>query len=149
MQAIDTQDNAVKVPIPCEIINAGGTIIDKGLIASKLIFIAWANSKKPITKIICLELITGFSFCDIKIKIPQQISISTKLMNHEKIIPIFKFSTESILYEESVAITIQSKKITNLSIVFNSAGFLTGTWLLYQDFCIIFDSLLRFCTEYN
>ncbi len=82
MQATETQDKAVKVPIPWDIINAGGTIIAKGLIFWKLTLVHWANKRSPIIKIVCRELIIGFSFLEISINKPQNKSISKNATNH-------------------------------------------------------------------
>ena len=71
IQAIETHVRAVKVPIPCEIINDGGIIMAKGLIPKKLIFEAWAINRRPTIKSTCREFIMGFSFLETKIKIPQ------------------------------------------------------------------------------
>ena len=57
MQAIDTQVRAVNVPMPWEIIRAGGTIIDKGLKVVKFNLITWAINNRPRIRIICLALI--------------------------------------------------------------------------------------------
>jgi len=65
INAIETQDNAVIVLIPCEIINVGVTIIGNGLIVLKLIFRICTISKRPINKKICLEFIVGFSILEI------------------------------------------------------------------------------------
>ena len=65
IQAIETQESAVNVPMPCEIIRAGGTIIDKGLKVVKFNLITWAINNKPRIRIICLALIVGFSFFEI------------------------------------------------------------------------------------
>tara|TARA_Y100001935_G_scaffold597_1_gene479 strand:+ start:840 stop:1169 length:330 start_codon:yes stop_codon:yes gene_type:complete len=80
ISAIETQDNAVIVPIPCEIINVGVTIIDKGLIVLKLIFRICAISKRPINKKICLEFVVGSSFLEIYTRTPEHIRISRKFM---------------------------------------------------------------------
>ena len=95
--AIETQDKAVIVPMPCEIINAGGTINDKGLIDSKFIFIVWTINRRPIIRIICLEVIIGFSFLEIRIKIPQHTSISKNVTTQDKIISTFSSETISNL----------------------------------------------------
>ena len=86
MLAIDTQERAVIVPIPWEIINAGGTIIDNGLSTDKkFIFAAWTIKRRVIIRRICLELLEGFSFLETKIKNPQLIRISMNFKNHNKI----------------------------------------------------------------
>ena len=65
IQAIDTHVRAVRVPMPWEIIRAGGTIIDKGLKVEKFNLIPWAINNKPRIRIICLALIVGLSFFEI------------------------------------------------------------------------------------
>ena len=80
IKAIETQDNAVIVLIPCEIINVGVTIIDKGLIVLKLIFRICTISNRPINKKICLEFIVGSSFLEIYTRTPQHIRISKKFV---------------------------------------------------------------------
>ena len=80
INAIETQDNAVIVLIPCEIINVGMTIIVKGLIVLKLIFRICTMSKRPINKKICLEFIVGSSSLEIYTRTPEHIRISRKFM---------------------------------------------------------------------
>ena len=83
--AIETQAKAVMVPIPWEIIKAGGMIIDKGLNPEpNTFFITWTNNNSEIIKRICLELIFGFSFLETSIKNPQVNNTSVKLMPQDK-----------------------------------------------------------------
>ena len=78
--AIDTQERAVILPIPCEMIKAGGTIIDKGLmLEEEVIFITCTIKRREIIKIICLEVILGSSFLETNIKIQQLTSTSVKV----------------------------------------------------------------------
>ena len=89
--AIDTQAKAVMVPIPWDIINAGGINIGNGLmVEAKANFVAWTAKRRVMIKIICLEEIVGFSFFATNIKIPELISASVKVKNQEKISEIFK-----------------------------------------------------------
>ena len=83
--AIDTQAKAVMLPIPWDIINAGGMIIDNGLmIEDKANFVDCTARRREIIKRICLEEIVGFSFFETNIKIPELISISEKVKSQEK-----------------------------------------------------------------
>ena len=96
--AIDTQAKAVMLPIPWDIIKAGGIIIDNGLMfEAKANFRACTAKRREIIKIICLEEIVGFSFFDTNIKIPELKSISIKVKNHEKISTAFKGEIRSSL----------------------------------------------------
>ena len=149
IKAIETQDNAVIVPIPWEIINVGGTIMDKGLIVLKLIFRICVKSKKPINKKICLELILGFSFLEINIRIPLQISISKKLIIMENIRLKFWIWRVTNSYEDIIENTIQNDKIKSLSNFLIWADFREGYWLLIHKIFIFFIRLVRFCTEYK
>ena len=89
--AIDTQAKAVMLPIPWDIINAGGIIIDNGLmVEAKANFVTCTAKRRLIIKKICLEEIVGFSFFEINIKTPELISISEKVKSQEKISTIFK-----------------------------------------------------------
>ena len=89
--AIDTQAKAVMLPIPWDIINAGGIIIDNGLIVeAKANFEACNARRRVIIKIICLEEIVGFSFLETNIKIQELINASVNLKNQEKTSEIFK-----------------------------------------------------------
>ena len=88
--AIDTQAKAVMLPIPWDIINAGGIIIDNGLtVETKANFKVWTAKRRVMIKIICLEEIVGFSFLETNIKIPELISTSVKVKSQEKIFAIF------------------------------------------------------------
>ena len=149
MQAIDTHVKAVNVPIPWEIIRAGGTIIDKGLKVEKFNFIPWAINNKKRIRIICLALIVGFSFLEIKINTVQQKRISRKVINQEKIIPGFNGRKSRSLYDEIIDITIHIRKITKLSILWKEVGNLGGSCPLAHKILIFFNSLVRFCTEYK
>ena len=96
--AIDTQAKAVMLPIPWDIISAGGIIIDNGLIVeAKANFEAWDAKRRVMIKIICLEEIVGFSFFETNIKIPELISASVKLQIQEKVFEIFKGEIRSNL----------------------------------------------------
>ena len=96
--AIDTQARAVTVPIPWEIIKAGGTIIDKGLSPDpKIFFIAWTIKRSETINRICLELIVGFSFLETSINKMQLIRISKKEVLQENITALGKNVTRSIL----------------------------------------------------
>ena len=96
--AIDTQARAVMLPIPCDSINAGGIIIDSGLmVEAKTNFKACAVKRRDIIKIICLEEIEGFSFFETNIKIPELISASVKVKSQEKISEIFRGEIRSNL----------------------------------------------------
>ena len=89
--AIDTQAKEVMLPIPWDIINAGGTIIDNGLIVkAKANFETCTAKRSDTSKIICLEEIVGFSFFETNIKIPELISASVKVKSQEKKSEIFK-----------------------------------------------------------
>ena len=66
--AIDTQVKAVMLPIPWDIINAGGIIIDNGLmVVPKDNFVVCTAKRRVTIKKICLEEIAGFSFFEINI----------------------------------------------------------------------------------
>ena len=96
--AIDTQAKAVMLPIPWDIINAGGIMIDNGLIVeAKANFIACTAKRRVIIKKIWLEEIVGFSFFETNIKIPELISISVKVKSHEKKFATFKGELRSSL----------------------------------------------------
>ena len=89
--AIDTQVRAVILPIPWDIIKAGGIIKDNGLIVeAKANFVTCTAKRRVMIKKICLEEIVGFSFFETNIKIPELISISIKVKSQEKISLIFK-----------------------------------------------------------
>ena len=96
--AIDTQAKAVMLPIPWDIINAGGIIIDNGLtVEAKANLVTCTAKRRVIIKKICLEEIVGFSFFETNIKTPEQISISVKVKSQEKISSIFKGEIRSSL----------------------------------------------------
>ena len=96
--AIDTQAKAVMLPIPWDIISAGGIIIDNGLmVEAKVNFATWTAKRRVMIKKICLEEIVGFSFFETNIKTPELISISVKEKNQEKISAIFKGEARSSL----------------------------------------------------
>ena len=79
------------LPIPLDIINAGGIIIDNGLmVEAKTIFVACTAKRRVIIKIICLEVIFGFSFLETNINIPVLINTSVKEKTQEKKSEIFK-----------------------------------------------------------
>ena len=81
-----------------DIINAGGIMIDNGLmVEAKANFVACTAKRRVIINKICLEEILGFSFLETNIKIPEQISISVKFKSQEKISPIFKGEIRSSL----------------------------------------------------
>ena len=96
--AIDTQARAVMLPIPWDIINAGGIIIDSGLMLEDKANLVTCNAKRRVMiKKICLEEIVGFSFFETNIKTPELISISVKVKNQEKISAKFKGEIRSNL----------------------------------------------------
>ena len=96
--AIDTQAKAVMLPIPWDIINAGGIIIDNGLmVEAKANFEACTAKRRVMIKKICLEEIVGFSFFETNIRIPELRSISVKVKSQEKIPAIFKGEIRSSL----------------------------------------------------
>ena len=98
MLAIDTQVKAVILPIPWDIINAGGIIIDNGLMfEAKANFDTCTAKSRVIIKIICLEEILGFSFFETNIKIPEAISVSVNVKNQEKTSEISKGEKRSSL----------------------------------------------------
>jgi hypothetical protein len=126
--AIDTHAKAVMLPIPWDIIKAGGIIIDSGLIVeAKANFKNCTNKRRVMIKIICLEEILGFSFFETNIKIPELISASAKVKSQEKISEIFKGKIRSNLKEEIIATKMQIKKIMRLSIFEILLGCLIGT----------------------
>ena len=84
--AIVTHVKAVILPIPWDIIRAGGIIIDNGLIfEANNNFEDCTARRKLIIKIICLEEIVGFSLLETNIKIPELISISVKVKSQKNI----------------------------------------------------------------
>ena len=76
---------------------------------------------------ICLEFIKGFSFFEIRIKTPHDISVSKKVINHPITRVLLICGATSNLYEESIEIKIQIKKIIKLSIFLKLTGSLEGT----------------------
>tara|TARA_B100000212_G_scaffold224972_1_gene170790 strand:- start:491 stop:931 length:441 start_codon:yes stop_codon:yes gene_type:complete len=117
IKAIETQDNDVIVPIPCEIIKAGGTIIDKGFNVLRLNFRISTKSKRPINKNICLEFIAGSSFLEIYTRTPLHIRISKKFKVTEIIKLRFCIELVTNSYEVIREMNIQVNKIKNLSIL--------------------------------
>ena len=98
MLAIDTQTKAVMLPIPWDIINAGGIIKDNGLmVEDKANLVTCTAKRRVMIKKICLEEIVGFSFFEINIKTPELIRISVKVKSQEKISVIFKGEIRSSL----------------------------------------------------
>ena len=96
--AIDTQAKAVMLPIPWDIINAGGIIKDNRLMfEAKANLVTCTAKRRVMIKKICLEEIVGFSFFETNIKTPEQISISVKVKSQEKISVIFKGEIRSSL----------------------------------------------------
>ena len=96
--AIDTQAKAVMLPIPWDIIKAGGIIKDNGpIVEAKANLEAWTAKRREMIKIICLEEIAGFSFLETNTKIPELISASAKVKSQEKISEIFKGEKRSSL----------------------------------------------------
>ena len=86
------------LPIPWEIINAGGIIIANGLmVEAKTNFEACTAKRRVMSKIICLEEIVGFSFFETNIKIPELVSASVKDKSQEKITDTFKVEMRSNL----------------------------------------------------
>ena len=119
------------LPIPWDIINAGGIIIDNGLIVEdKTNFVACTAKRRVIIKMICLEEIVGFSFFETNIRIPVLTSISVKVKSQEKISAVFRGEIRSNLKEEIIEIKMHTKKIMRLSILEILIGCFTGTWLL-------------------
>tara|TARA_Y100000813_G_scaffold112940_1_gene80908 strand:- start:738 stop:1046 length:309 start_codon:yes stop_codon:yes gene_type:complete len=102
--------------------------MDKGLIDEpRIVFKACTDKRRKIIKIICLEIIVGFSFLETNIKIAQLTSTSVKVKNHEKILDRFKGEESSNLYDEIIDIKIHNKKIMRLSIFEILIGFFIGT----------------------
>ena len=95
--AIETQAKAVIVPIPWEIIKAGGMMIDKGLNpGSNIFFIIWTTNSSEIINKICLELMFGFSFLETSIKNPHVNKTSAKFKPQEKTSATSKVGTRRI-----------------------------------------------------
>jgi len=149
IRAIETQDNAVIVPIPCEIIKVGGTIIDKGLIVLRLILRISTISKRPINKKICLEFIVGSSFLEIYRRTPQQIKISKKFMITETIKLKLYIGLVTNSYEVIIEMITQTNIIKKLSILLILVSLCIGTWLFIHKLLIFLISLVWFCTEYK
>ena len=82
------------------------------------------------TKIICLEEIVGFSFCETNIKIHELIRTSVNVQSHEKIPVMFKGEIRSNLYEEIIEIKMHIKKIMRLSIFEIRVACFSGIWVL-------------------
>ena len=96
--AIETQAKEVMLPMPWDIINAGGIIIDKGLMAeAKNNLVACTVKRRVMIRIICLDVIVGFSFLEINIKIQELINASVKFKSQEKISEKFKGEIRSNL----------------------------------------------------
>ena len=96
--AIDTQAKAVILPIPWDIINAGGIIKDNGLMfEAKTNLVTCTEKRRVVIKKICLEEIVGFSFFATNIKTPELIRISEKVKSQEKISALFKGEIRSSL----------------------------------------------------
>ena len=86
------------LPIPWDIINAGGIIIDNGLmVEAKANFVTCTAKRSVMIRKICLEEIVGFSFFETNIKTPELIRISVKVKNQEKISETFKGEIRSNL----------------------------------------------------
>ena len=86
------------LPIPWDIINAGGIINDNGLmLEAKANFDVCTARRSVMMKIICLEEIVGFSFFETNIKIPEPISTSVKVKSQEKKSVAFKGEIRSSL----------------------------------------------------
>ena len=64
---------------------------------AKANFVTCTAKRRVMIKKICLEEIGGFSFFETKIKTPEQIRISVKFKNQEKIFAIFKGEIRSNL----------------------------------------------------
>ena len=86
------------LPIPWDIINAGGIIIDNGLmVEAKANLVTCTAKRRVMIKKICLEEIVGFSFFETNIKTSQLISISVKFKTQEKISSIYRGEIRSSL----------------------------------------------------
>ena len=96
--AIDTQVKAVTLPIPWDIINAGGITIDNELmVEARVNFDSCTTRRRVMSNTICLEEIVGFSFFETNIKIQELISASVKVQNQERISEILRGEITSIL----------------------------------------------------
>ena len=124
-------------------------MINKGLVVLKLIFRICTKSKRLINKRTCLVFIVGSSFLETYTRTPQQIRISKKFIITvlKKIKFCIGFVTSS--YVEIIEIIIQTIRIRKTSIFVILVNFSEGTWLLIHELFIFFNSLVRFCTEYN
>jgi len=67
------------------------------MVDAKANFEACTAKRKVMIKIICLEVIVGFSFFDTKIKIQELTNASVKVKSQEKISEIFKGEIRSNL----------------------------------------------------
>tara|TARA_B100000575_G_C22986796_1_gene569178 strand:+ start:75 stop:284 length:210 start_codon:yes stop_codon:yes gene_type:complete len=67
-------------------------------------------------KIICLELMVGFSFFEIKIKTPQQSIVSRNDIDQDTVISRFRDLTSRTLIDEIIDMRMQIRRITKLSI---------------------------------
>jgi hypothetical protein len=67
------------------------------MVEADINFVTCTAKRRVMIKKICLEEIVGFSFFETKIKTPEQIRISVKVKNQEKISAIFKFEIRSSL----------------------------------------------------
>ena len=97
------------------------------MVDAKANFEACTAKRRVMIKIICLEVIVGFSFFDTKIKIQELTNASVKVKSQEKISEIFKGEIRSNLYEEIIEIKMHIKKIIRLSIVEIFVGCFMGT----------------------
>ena len=100
------------------------------MLEEKAIFIACTAKRRLMIKIICLEVIEGFSFLETNIKIAELISVSVKVRSQEMKFDRFIGEIRSNLKEEIIEIKMHIKKIIRLSIFEISIGFFWGTWLL-------------------
>ncbi len=97
------------------------------MVEAKASFVACTANRRVMIKIICLEVMLGFSFLETNIKIPELISTSEKFKSQEKTSESFKGEIRSSLYEEIIAIKMHIKKIMRLSIFEILVGFFIGT----------------------
>ena len=97
------------------------------MVEAKVNFAVCTAKSRKMTKMICLEEIVGFSFCETNIKIHELISTSVNVQSHEKIPVMFKGEIRSNLYEEIIEIKIHIKKIIRLSILEIFIGCFNGT----------------------
>ena len=73
-------------------------------------------------KIICLELMVGFSFFEIKINTPQQNIVSRNDIDQDTAISRFRDLTSRTLIDEIIDMRMQIRRITKLSIFLNGVG---------------------------